>query len=135
MSDNIFDNYNEVNQYTWETETKRVRSRLLTIAVLFFLSDLLGLLIADMLTVQLILWSLLIPAILGCLAMLAVKEPMSAVVIAMVIVGGVWVYIIAISGGVGAVSGILVKAIVIYLLISAFQSAKAAQRAKKEMLH
>lgn len=134
MSDDIFDSYNEVNQHTYEMERKRVRSRLLTIAVILFLSDLLGLLMADILSITLLIWALVIPAAIGGLAMLAWKEPMSAVVIAMVIIGGVWLYIISVSGGAGAVSGLLVKALVVYLLISAYQSAREAQRARRALI-
>lgn len=135
MSEDIFDNYNEINRDTYLTETRRVKSRLLSIAVILFLSDVFGLLISDMLTFQLLLWSLFIPCIIASLAFLGVKEPLAAMIIATVIIAALWIYIIAVLGARGAVAGFLVKIIVIYLLISGFKSAKEAQRAKKELVN
>ena len=129
----LFDSYHEINRFNYQIELKKVRSRLITIAILLFLSDLLGLLIADMLTVQLLLFSMVIPAVIGMLAFLAFREPMAAMVIAAVIIGGLWIYLISVAGARGAVSGFLVKAIVIYLLVSGFQSAGKAQRLKKDL--
>jgi hypothetical protein len=133
MSENIFDGYEEVNKLTYYSELRKVRSRLLTIAIILFLSDVLGLVISDMLTVQLLLWSLVIPAIIAALALLAFKEPLAAMIIATVIVAALWIYIIAMTGLLGAFSGFLVKGIVIYLLITGITSAKNAQRLKKEL--
>ena len=135
MSEDIFDNYNELNRITYLTETRRVKSRLLTIALILFLSDVFGLLISDMLTFQLLLWSLFIPCIIASLAFLGIKEPLAAMIIATVIVAALWIYIIAILGARGAIAGFLVKIIVIYLLISGFKSAKEAQKAKKELVN
>jgi len=135
MSEDIFDNYNEINRDTYLTETRRVKSRLLSIAVILFLSDVFGLLISDMLTFQLLLWSLFIPCIIASLAFLGVKEPLAAMIIATVIIAALWIYIIAVLGARGAIAGFLVKIIVIYLLISGFKSAKEAQRAKKELVN
>jgi hypothetical protein len=40
---------------------------------------------------------------------------------------------ILVLGGVGAISGLLVKAITVYFLISGFQSAKEVYRIRKEI--
>ena len=133
MSENIFDSYEDVNKFTYYAELKVVRSRILTVAIIMFLSDLLGLLISDMLTVQLVLWSLVVPAVIAIMALLAFREPLAAMIIVTVIIAGLWIYIIAFTGARGAVTGLLVKAIVIYLLISGIKSAKNAQRLKKEL--
>ena len=133
MSENIFDSYEEVNKYTYYSELRLVRRRILTVALLMFLSDILGLLISEMLTVPLLLWSLVVPSVIAIMALLAFKEPLAAVIIVTVIVAGLWVYIISITGAKGAISGFLVKAIVIYLLISGIKSAKNAQRLKREV--
>lgn len=84
-------------------------------------------------TVQLVLWSLLIPTLIAIMALLAFREPLASMIIVTVIVAALWIYIIAITGARGAVSGFLVKAIVIYLLISGLKSAKNAQRLKKDL--
>ena len=133
MSENIFDSYDEVNRLTYELEIKKVKTRLLTVALILFLSDIFGLLVADMLTVQLFLWSLLIPAIIGSLAFLALKEPMAAMIISTVIIAALWIYIIVLTGTRGAVSGFVVRIIIISLIISGFKSAKEAQRAKRDL--
>ena len=135
MSEDIFDNYDEINRYTYATELRKVKSRLLTVAAILFISDVFGLLITEMLTVPLLLWSLVIPAVIASLALLSVKEPLAAVIIAIIIIAALWIYVISFAGMRGAVSGFLVKFIVIYLLFMAFKSAREAQRLKKELVN
>ncbi len=134
MSENLFDNYDEMNRWTYATEIRKVKSRLLTVALILLASDILGLLVADMLTFQLFLWSLIVPAIIASLAFLALKEPMSAMIIATVIIAALWIYVVVLTGARGAISGFLVKIVVIYIMVAGFKSALAAQKAKKEIV-
>ena len=67
------------------------------------------------------------------LAFLAMKEPLLTMIIAALIIVAVWIYIIAMNGSQAAITGWLGKAILVYLLIAGFQSAREAQRIKKEL--
>ena len=130
----IFDNYNELQRDLLRIELRKTRNKILIIALILFLSDMLGLMISNYLTFQLFLWSLIIPVILGCLAFLSAKEPLAAMIIASVIILGLWIYVISLTGSRGALSGFAVKIVVIGLLFGGFQSAREAQRIKKTMV-
>jgi hypothetical protein len=133
MSEDIFDSYHETQKELYWMEILKVRRKLLTIAILMFAIDLLNLLINDMLTFQLFLWVLLVPVIIAALAFLAMKEPMAAMILASLIILALWIYAIVLAGGIGLVSGLLVKAVIVYLLIAGFQSAREAHRLKREI--
>ena len=128
-----YENYSETQKEVLAIELRKTRNTLFTLAAIVFAGDLISLLIADAVYLQTILIILVVPAILIGLAFLAGKEPMTAIVIAAVIIIGLWVYSIIITGGYSAVSGWIVKAIIVYLLIAGYQHAKEAIRIKKEL--
>ncbi len=88
---------------------------------------------ANVFTPQLFLSVSLVPIILIAIAFLALKQPLAAIIFAAIVFTGVWVLMILVFGGIGAISGLLVKAIIIYFLISGFQSAKEVNRIRKEI--
>ena len=114
-------------------EIRKTKNKLFTIAIVIFLLDLLALMMASNLNPVMIAWVTLVPAIIAGLAFLAIKEPMLAMVIGAVIVGGLWIYAIISTGGLAAVSGWISKAVIVYLFIAGFQNAREAQRLKKEL--
>jgi hypothetical protein len=93
----------------------------------------LGILVANAVTFPTVLVISVIPVLLAGLAFLALREPLLAMIIAAIIFIAAWIYTISVMGGQAAVSGWLVKAIVIYLLIAGFQNAREAQRIRKEL--
>jgi hypothetical protein len=125
----LYDNYTETQKEILAIEIRKTRNKLITVAVVIFVFDLLALLIANALLHE----TLVIPLILTGLAFLAVKEPLAAMIIASVIIVGIWVYTIIVTGGVAAISGWIGKAIIIYLLIAGFQNAREATRIKREL--
>ncbi len=129
----IYDGYQDTQKEILAIEIRKTRNKLFTIAAVIFLFDLLALLAVDLVTADTILYIAVVPAVLVGLAFLALKEPMLAMVIAAIIIVGIWIYIIAITDGGGAVSGWLGKAILVYLLIAGFQNAREAHRIKKEL--
>ena len=66
-------------------------------------------------------------------AFLAMKQPLVAIILAAFVFVGVWTLTIMIFGGVGAISGLLIKAIIIYFFIAGFQSAREVTRIRKEL--
>jgi hypothetical protein len=129
----LYDNYQETQKEILAMEIRKTKNKLFTIAVVIFLLDLLALMMADNLHSLMIIWVMLVPAIITGLAFLAIKEPLLAMIIGAVIVGGIWIYAIISTGGLAAVSGWISKALIIYLFIAGFQHAREAQRLKKEL--
>jgi hypothetical protein len=128
-----YENYSDTQKEVLAIEIRKTRNVLFTIAAIVFASDLLGLAILNAFVFEAILIILIVPAILIGLGFLAVKEPLTAIIIAAVIIVGVWVYTIIAVGGSAAITGWLVKAIIIYFLIAGLQHAKEAMRIKKEL--
>ena len=128
-----YENYSETQKEVLAIELRKTRNTLFILAVIIFAGDILGLLMVNAIFLQAVLISLIVPAIMAGLAFLAGKEPMTAIVIAAVIIIGLWVYLMVISGGYSAVTGWIIKAIIIYFLIAGYQHAKEATRIKKEL--
>jgi hypothetical protein len=129
----IFDDYNDTQRELLNIETKKVRSKLFTIAAIFFGSVLLSLAISNIPVSDALIDVLIIPGGLVGLGFLANKEPLAAISIAAVIVIGLWVLQIVLLGGEHILRGLLVKGIIIYLLIAGFQSAKEAHKIRREL--
>jgi hypothetical protein len=128
-----YENYSDTQKEVLAIEIRKTRNTLFTIAAIVLASDLLGLAVLNAFVLEAILIILIVPAILIGLGFLALKEPLTAIIIAAVIIIGVWVYTIITVGGRAAIMGWLVKAIIIYFLIAGFQHAKEAMRIKKEL--
>jgi len=128
-----YENYSETQKEVLATEIRRTRNSLYTLAAIVFASDLLGLFMLDIFVWQSILVILIVPVILVGLSFLASKEPLTAIIIASAIIIGVWVYTIIQLGAGAAITGWLVRAIIIYFLIAGFQHAREAMRIRKEL--
>jgi hypothetical protein len=128
-----YDNYTETQKEILAIEIRRTRNSLFTLAAIVFASDLLGLLMLEVFLWQSLLIILIIPAILIGLSFLASKEPLTAIIIAATVIIGVWVYTIISLGAGAAITGWLVRAIIIYFLIAGLQHAREAMKIKKEL--
>ena len=128
-----YDTYKQTQAEIFAAECRRVRNSIFWIAGLLFGSDMLGLAIANLITGETVLYTLLFPAIFIGLAFLALKQPMLAAILAIVLFAGIIILSIVVFGGIGAIRGILIKAIIIYFLLAAIQSARIAEQAKKDM--
>ena len=128
-----YENYSETQREVYAMEVRKARNALFWVAIILFASELLGLAVTKTFSMETFLISLIVPAIIVGLGFLAVKEAMTAIIIAAVVILGIWIYSIAVLGGRAAISGWLVKAVIIYFLIAGFQHAKEAMRIKKEV--
>ncbi len=129
----IYDGYQETQKEIMAIEKKRTRIKLFTVAAVIFGFDFLALAMAGLIIPRTVLIISIIPLAMAGLGFLSMKEPMLAIVLAAIIMAALWIYIIYRTGGQGAVSGWLGKAIIIYLLIAGYQSAREAHRIKKEL--
>ena len=129
----FYEGYSDTQKEVLAVEIRKTRNTLFIIAAVIFASDILGLLALNVFIIETLLVILIVPLAITGLGFLATKEPMSAIIIAAVIIGGIWIYTIVISGGRAAIMGWLIKAIIIYFLIAGFQHAREATRIKKEL--
>lgn len=129
----LHDDYKQTQVEIYHREVRRVRKNIFWIGALLLISDLLGLAMTDGLEPEAILYSCIFPVIYVSIGILAMKQPMLASILATLLFVGLIVLTIIIYGGVGAISGFIIKAVIIYLIFASFQSAKAAEQAKKEM--
>ena len=129
----IFDGYNDTQKEVMALEIRKVRNKLFIIAAVFLFFELLAIAMSGLPFGQLIGWALVLPAAFTSLGFLANKEPLVATIIGMIVVLAVWVWMVVMLGGKTIVQGWLGKALIIYLLLAALQSAREAARIKKEL--
>jgi len=129
----LYDNYHETQKEILAIEIRKTRNKLITIAVIIFVFDLIALSMINTISLQTMIWVSVLPLVIIGLALFSIKEPLAAMVIAAMIIAGLWIYSIAVTGGLAAISGWLGKAIIIYLLFAGFQNAIEATRIKKEL--
>lgn len=129
----LYDNYHETQKEILTIEISKTRNKLITIAVVIFVFDLIALTMVNAVSLQTMIWVLVLPAIIIGLAFFAIKEPLAAMIIAALLIVGLWGYSIILTGGLAAINGWLGKAIIIYLLFAGFQNATEATRIKKEL--
>jgi hypothetical protein len=129
----IYDNYRETQKEIYNIEIRKTRNKLFTLAILIFAMDFIALNIMNAVNFQTLIIISIVPVLFIGLAFLALKEPLLAMIVAVVVIVGFWVYAAIQSGGMSAISGWIVKAVVIYLIIAGFQNAREAQRIKKEL--
>lgn len=127
-----YDDYKQTQEEIFRLDAIKVRNAIFWIGGLLFASDLLGLAMANLIVAENILYALLFPAIFIAFGFLALKQPMISIVLSIVLFGIIIFITIKAFGSRAAINGILIKAIIVYLLISGFQSAKSAEQAKKE---
>jgi len=129
----IYDNYHETQKEIYDMETRKTRNKLFTLAVLIFAMDFIALNIINAVNFQTLIIIAIVPVLFIGLAFLAFKEPLMSMIIATVVIVGFWAYAAIQSEGRSAISGWLIKAVVVYLIIAGFQNAREAQRIKKEL--
>src|SRR5262245_54617182 len=129
----LYENYSATQKEVLAIEIRKTRNVIFTMAVIIFASDILGFAMMNSLPLETILIILIVPAIFIALGFLALKEPLTAIIIAAIIILAVWIYAIIVLGRRGIIMGWLVKAVIIYFLIAGLQHAREAMRIKKEL--
>lgn len=128
-----YEDYAETQKEIFRIEVRKCRNHLFWLAGIFFAGDLISLEVQGSLDAVTLLLSSIVPLLLVGLALLSRKEPLAAVILAAVLIAGVWVFVIVMNGLSAAVAGWLLRAVVIYLVLAAFQSAREASRIKREL--
>jgi hypothetical protein len=111
----------------------KTKNSLFIIGGILFLSDLLSLSMANALSGSTIIYILIAPAFFVALGLLSKAKPM----LSMSIAAFLFILIIALSiytyGAKSLVSGLLVKAVLVYFFIKGFTHGKQAEKAKKDL--
>ena len=116
----------------YETGIKKARTALFVTAALIFAGELIGVAIAGLpITPQLLGIAVVEAGIFVALAFWTKTKPYSAIITGLIVFIALWAAAIAVLGARGAVSGIIVRIIILYYLISAMKPAKAWEQAKK----
>jgi hypothetical protein len=128
-----YDNYKQTQAELIVVYSRKTKNAIFAIAGIWLASELLGLVMANVFTTEVLLSISIVPAILIAAGFFALKQPLAAIIVAAVVFAGVWILTILVVGGIGAISGLLIKAVIIYFLIVGFQNAREANRIKKEI--
>ncbi|HZI52355.1 MAG TPA: hypothetical protein VFD56_01525 [Chitinophagaceae bacterium] len=129
----IMDSYSDTQREILAIETRKTRNKLFFIGAVILISDLLGLLMANAVNATTLLFIAIVPLVFVGLGLLATKEPLLAMILGTAVIVALWVFTYVQFGNRSLISGILVKAILITLLISGFRNAIEANTVRKEM--
>ncbi len=125
--------FKETQLDIWQHEKKKTMQAIFAIGGILLGSDLLALLMANALTATSFAYTLAVPVLYVLLGLFAQRQPLAAAIVA----SFVFIVIIAINiyafGARSIVSGLLIKAVVIFFVISGFNHAREAERAKRNL--
>jgi len=127
------DSYSDTQKEILAIEKRKTRNKLFIIAAVILISDLLALFMANAVNAPTLLAIGIVPLIFVGLALLATKEPLLAMILAAAMIVAMWVFLFVQFGNRSLVSGWLVKAVLITLVISGFRNAIEANNVRKEM--
>lgn len=133
LAGGFLDSYSDTQREILAIETRKTRNKLFIIAAVILISDLLALLMANAVNATTLLSIAIVPLVFVGLAFLATKEPMLAMTLGAAVIVALWVFMFVQFGNRSLVSGLLIKAVLITLLISGFQNAIEANKVRKEM--
>lgn len=114
-------------------DSKKTMTSLIIIGCVLFASDFLALSMANAINAYSLVAALIAPALFVGLGFLARIRPMLSMVVASVLFALIIILSIYLLGAKAIVSGLLVKAVVIYFFIKGFNHAKEAEEAKKTL--
>lgn len=129
----LYDNYHETQKEVMAIEIRKTRNKLFTLAIFLFCVSMVALFQMDAVTFQNVLIVSIEPILFLGMGLLAIKEPMVAMLITAIIIGGLWIYSAVQTNGVSLISGWILKVVVVYLVIAGIQHAREAQRIRKEL--
>ena len=126
-----YEDYKQTQLDLVSVYSRKTRNAIFTIAALWLISELLALAMANVFTLRIFLSVCIVPVILVAAAFFALKQPLVAIIVAAIVFCGVWLLTILVYGGIGAIGGLLMKAVIVYFLIAGFQSAVEAGHIRK----
>jgi hypothetical protein len=125
--------FKETQLDIWQYEKKKTMQAIWAIGGVLLASDLLALLMANALTVSALIYILVLPALYVGLGLWAQKQPLAAAITASLLFAAIVALSIYAYGAGSSVSGLLIKAFVIFFMISGFNHAREAEAAKRNL--
>lgn len=125
--------YQQLELSAAETNLRKARNAIFAIAGLLLLGDLISMAGAGGFQIEIFLISLAVSGVFVGLGFLTKKQPMTAIITALILFIGLWVFAIVALGPEQIYRGILVRGIITYFLIKGIKHAREAERLRKEM--
>ena len=114
-------------------ESTKTRNAIWVVALVLFLSALLSMLMTNVFSTNYLLGSLVVPIIFFSLGFLAKSQPVLSITITAILFAGLIVYSIFLAGATSIISGIIVKAVLVYFFIKGFNHAFEAKKTKESL--
>ena len=125
--------HNQLELQSAENNLKKARNAIFAIAALILIGNLILMAASDTFTTVGLVIALLAAGVFVGLAFMTKKQPLGSVITALILFVGLWVLDIVMLGPEFIYKGIIVKAIIIYFLVTGIKYAKETERLRKEM--
>jgi len=125
--------YNQLELQSAENNLKKARNAIFAIAGLLLISSLIMMAVSDSFTTVGVIIALLAAGVFVGLGFMTKKQPLGSVIVALILFVALWVIDIVVLGPEYIIRGIIVKAIIIYFLVSGVRYARETERLRKEM--
>jgi uncharacterized membrane protein len=120
--------YQQLELNAAESNLRKARNAIFAIAALLLIGDLISMAGSDGFQMEVLLFSLVVSGIFVALGFLTKKQPMTAIIIALILFLGLWIFTIIVIGPEQIYRGIIV-----YFLVTGIKHAKEAERLRKEI--
>jgi hypothetical protein len=128
----FYEGVKDMEKRSYEYAIRKGRTTLFVIAGLLLVSELVGAMAANIPIDATILAIVAVEAgIFVALGFWTKSKPFSAILIGLIVFIGFWIIAIVISGITGAILGILIRAVIVYNLITTLKPAKAWELSRK----
>jgi hypothetical protein len=128
-----YEGYQHLELQSAETQIRKSRNAIFAIAVVMLLGDIITMAASSAFTTTGLLISIGISAVFVGLALLTKKQPLTAILIALVLFLGLWIFALIVLGPEQIYKGIIVRGIILYFLITGIKHAREAERIRKEL--
>ena len=125
--------YHQLALQSAETQLKKTRNAIYVVAVLILAGNLIIMAISGTFTIPGFIIVLVMAGVFAGLALFTKKQPLTAVIIALLLYAGLWVFDIIQLGPEMIYKGIVVKGIILYYLVTGIKHARQAERIRKEI--
>jgi hypothetical protein len=128
-----YEGYRQLELESLENRIRKARNAIYAVAILNIIGSLIFMGASDSFSTEGLVIVFLVSGIFFGLGFYTKKQPLAAIIIALVLYIGLWILDIIVAGPEMLYKGILVKAIIIYFLVTGIKHAREAEQIKKEM--
>jgi len=128
-----YEGYQQLELQSAEHRVKKARNAIYAVAALTIIGSLIMMGVGDTFTPEGLIIVLVIAGIFFGLGLFTKKQPLTSIIIALVLYVGLWIFDIVALGAEMIYKGIIVKGIILYFLITGIKHAREAERIRKEL--